>query len=95
MLGGPALNQSLEKAARVADLFELGELMVRDALHREESAGGHFREESQTEDGEALRDDEHFAYVAAWEWTGKGNEPALHREPLEFEYVKLTQRSYK
>ena len=95
VLGGPALNQSLEKAARVADFFELAELMVRDALHREESAGGHFREESQTEDGEALRDDEHFAYVAAWEWTGKGNEPALHREPLEFEYVKLTQRSYK
>jgi succinate dehydrogenase / fumarate reductase flavoprotein subunit len=95
VLGGPALNQSLEKATRVADFFELGELMVRDALHREESAGGHFREESQTEDGEALRDDEHFAYVAAWEWTGKGNEPALHREPLEFEYVKLTQRSYK
>jgi succinate dehydrogenase flavoprotein subunit len=95
VLGGPALNQSLEKAARVADFFELGELMVRDALHREESAGGHFREESQTEDGEALRDDEHFAYVAAWEWTGKGHDPALHREPLEFEYVKLTQRSYK
>jgi succinate dehydrogenase / fumarate reductase, flavoprotein subunit len=95
VLGGPALNQSLEKAARVADFFELAELTVRDALHREESAGGHFREESQTEDGEALRDDEHFAYVAAWEWTGKGNEPALHREPLEFEYVKLTQRSYK
>jgi succinate dehydrogenase / fumarate reductase flavoprotein subunit len=95
VLGGPALNQSLEKAARVADFFELGELMVRDALHREESCGGHFREESQTEDGEALRTDEHFAYVGAWEWTGKGNEPALHREPLEFEYVKLTQRSYK
>ena len=95
VLGGPALNQSLEKAARVADFFELGELMVRDALHREESAGGHFREESQTEEGEALRDDEHFAYVGAWEWTGKGNEPTLHREPLEFEYVKLTQRSYK
>jgi succinate dehydrogenase / fumarate reductase flavoprotein subunit len=95
VLGGPALNQSLEKAARVADFFELGELMVRDALHREESAGGHFREESQTEDGEALRDDEHFAYVAAWEWTGKRHDPALHREPLEFEYVKLTQRSYK
>jgi succinate dehydrogenase / fumarate reductase, flavoprotein subunit len=95
VLGGPALNQSLEKAARVADLFELAELMVRDALHREESCGGHFREESQTEDGEALRDDEHFAYVGAWEWTGKGHEPTLHREPLEFEYVKLTQRSYK
>jgi succinate dehydrogenase flavoprotein subunit len=95
VLGGPALNQSLEKAARVADFFELGELMVRDALHREESCGGHFREESQTEDGEALRDDEHFAYVAAWDWAGKGNDPVLHREPLEFEYVKLTQRSYK
>jgi succinate dehydrogenase / fumarate reductase flavoprotein subunit len=95
VLGGPALNQSLEKAARVADFFELAELIVRDALHREESAGGHFREESQTEEGEALRDDEHFAYVGAWEWTGKGNEPTLHRELLEFEYVKLTQRSYK
>jgi succinate dehydrogenase / fumarate reductase, flavoprotein subunit len=95
VLGGPALNQSLEKATRVADFFELADLMVRDALHREESCGGHFREESQTEDGEALRDDEHFAYVGAWEWTGKGNAPALHREPLEFEYVKLTQRSYK
>jgi succinate dehydrogenase / fumarate reductase flavoprotein subunit len=95
VLGGAALNQSLEKATRVADFFELGELMVRDALHREESCGGHFREESQTEDGEALRDDEHFAYVGAWEWTGKGSDPVLHREPLEFEYVKLTQRSYK
>jgi succinate dehydrogenase / fumarate reductase, flavoprotein subunit len=95
ILGGPALNQSLEKAVRVADFFELGELLVRDALHREESCGGHFREESQTEEGEALRDDEHFAYVAAWEWTGKGHEPALHKEPLDFEYVKLTQRSYK
>ena len=95
VLGGSALNQSLEKAARVADFFELGELMVRDALHREESCGGHFREESQTDEGEALRDDEHFAYVGAWEWTGKGNEPTLHREPLDFEYVKLTQRSYK
>jgi len=95
VLGGGALNQSLEKAARVADFFELAELLVRDALHREESCGGHFREESQTEEGEALRDDDHFAYVGAWEWTGKGNEPALHREPLDFEYVKLTQRSYK
>ncbi len=95
VLGGSALNQSLEKAARVADFFELGELTVRDALHREESCGGHFREESQTEDGEALRDDDHFAYVGAWEWTGKGNPPTLHREHLDFEYVKLTQRSYK
>jgi succinate dehydrogenase / fumarate reductase, flavoprotein subunit len=95
VLGGASLNQSLEKATRVADFFELGELMVRDALHREESCGGHFREEHQTDDGEALRDDEHFAYVGAWEWTGKGSEPILHREPLEFDYVKLTQRSYK
>jgi succinate dehydrogenase / fumarate reductase flavoprotein subunit len=95
VLGGGALNQSLEKATRVADFFELGELMVRDALHREESCGGHFREESQTEEGEALRDDDRFAYVGAWEWNGKGTEPTLHQEPLEFEYVKLTQRSYK
>jgi len=95
VLGGGALNQSLEKATRVADFFELGELMVRDALHREESCGGHFREESQTDEGEALRDDDHFAYAAAWEWTGKGSEPTMHPEPLEFEYVKLTQRSYK
>ncbi|HEY8546923.1 MAG TPA: fumarate reductase/succinate dehydrogenase flavoprotein subunit [Acidimicrobiales bacterium] len=95
VLGGNSLNQSLEKAGRVADFFELGELMVRDALHREESCGGHFREEHQTEDGEALRDDENFAYVGAWEWTGKGNEPQLHKEPLEFKNVHLTQRSYK
>jgi succinate dehydrogenase / fumarate reductase, flavoprotein subunit len=93
VLGGEAMNQSLEKANRVSDFFELGELMVRDALMREESCGGHFREESQTEEGEALRDDENFAFVGAWEWTG--GEPALHREPLEFEHVKLTQRSYK
>jgi succinate dehydrogenase / fumarate reductase flavoprotein subunit len=95
VLGGASLNQSLEKATRVADFFELGELMVRDALHRQESCGGHFREESQTEEGEALRDDDNFAYVGAWEWTGKGSQPNLHREPLDFEYVKLTQRSYK
>jgi succinate dehydrogenase / fumarate reductase flavoprotein subunit len=95
VLGGNSLNQSLEKAGRVADFFELGELMVRDALHREESAGGHFREESQTDDGEALRNDDRFAYVGAWEWTGKGQPPVLHKEPLDFQYVKLTQRSYK
>jgi succinate dehydrogenase flavoprotein subunit len=95
VLGGGSLNQSLEKATRVADFFELGELMVRDALHREESCGGHFREESQTDEGEALRDDDNFAYVGAWEWNGKGSEPTLHREALDFEYVKLTQRSYK
>jgi succinate dehydrogenase / fumarate reductase flavoprotein subunit len=95
VLGGNSLNQSLEKAGRVADFFELGELMVRDALHRQESCGGHFREEHQTDDGEALRDDDHFAYVGAWEWTGKGNEPQLHKEPLDFKNVHLTQRSYK
>jgi succinate dehydrogenase / fumarate reductase, flavoprotein subunit len=95
VLGGGSLNQSLEKATRVADFFELGELMVRDALHREESCGGHFREESQTDEGEALRDDDNFAFVGAWEWNGKGSEPTLHREALDFEYVKLTQRSYK
>jgi succinate dehydrogenase / fumarate reductase flavoprotein subunit len=89
------LNQALEKAGRVADFLELGELMCRDALHREESCGGHFREEYQTDDGEARRDDERFAYVAAWEYTGDLQSPRLHREPLAFEYVHLAQRSYK
>jgi succinate dehydrogenase / fumarate reductase, flavoprotein subunit len=89
------LNQALEKAGRVADFLELGELMCTDALHREESCGGHFREEYQTPDGEALRDDEHFAYVAAWEYQGANAKPVLHREPLDFEYVHLVQRSYK
>ncbi|HEY0969776.1 MAG TPA: fumarate reductase/succinate dehydrogenase flavoprotein subunit [Gemmatimonadales bacterium] len=93
--GNDTLNQSLEHALRVADFMELGELMCRDALHREESCGGHFREEYQTPDGEALRNDEEFAYVAAWEYTGDGNTPNLHKEPLEFEYVELAQRSYK
>jgi succinate dehydrogenase / fumarate reductase flavoprotein subunit len=87
-------NQALEKAGRVADFLEFGELMVLDALKRNESCGGHFREEYQTEDGEALRDDEHFAYVAAWEHTGTLARPNLHKEPLHFEYVHLTQRSY-
>ena len=89
------LNQALEKAGRVADFLELAELMCRDALHREESCGGHFREEFQTEDGEALRDDEHFAYVGAWEYAGRDADPRLHKEPLTFEYVHLAQRSYK
>jgi succinate dehydrogenase flavoprotein subunit len=89
------LNQALEKAGRVADFLELGELMCRDALHREESCGGHFREEYQTDDGEARRDDERFAYVAAWEYTGDLRSPRLHRESLAFEYVHLAQRSYK
>jgi succinate dehydrogenase / fumarate reductase, flavoprotein subunit len=89
------LNQSLEKAHRVADFLELGELMVDDALNRNESCGGHFREEYQTPEGEALRDDENFAYVAAWNYLGEGQEEELVKEPLKFENVKLTQRSYK
>ncbi len=89
------VNQSLEKVMRVADFFEEAELMCRDALYREESCGGHFRVEHQTEEGEALRDDENFAYAAAWEWKGRGEAQQLHKEPLTFEYVKLTQRSYK
>ena len=88
-------NSSLEKAGRVADFIELGALMVEDALERTESCGGHFRVESQTEEGEALRDDEHFAYVAAWEYTGENKPEVLNKEPLVFENVKLTQRSYK
>jgi succinate dehydrogenase / fumarate reductase, flavoprotein subunit len=92
---GDSINSSLEKAGRVADFFELAELMCRDALHREESCGGHFREEHQTEEGEAKRDDDNFAFVSAWEWQGVTAEPALHKEALEFENVKLTQRSYK
>ncbi|MFE9957711.1 fumarate reductase/succinate dehydrogenase flavoprotein subunit [Micromonospora sp. NPDC005299] len=91
---GEGLNQSLEKAGRVADFFELAELMCIDALHREESCGGHFRAEHQTPDGEAQRDDERFSYVAAWEYTGTG-QPVLHKEDLTFEYVHPTQRSYK
>jgi succinate dehydrogenase / fumarate reductase, flavoprotein subunit len=89
------LNQSLEYAGRVADYLEFAELLALDALHRRESCGGHFREESQTPDGEALRDDEHFCYVAAWEFKGVGRPPELHKEPLEFDEVHPTQRSYK
>tara|TARA_R110002072_G_scaffold174802_14_gene330495 strand:- start:4232 stop:5680 length:1449 start_codon:yes stop_codon:yes gene_type:complete len=89
------LNQELEKALRVADFLELGELFAKDALHRNESCGGHFREEYQTEDGEALRDDENFAYVAAWEYKGKPSDAVLHKEELNFENVKLVTRSYK
>jgi len=92
---GESLNQSLEKAGRVADFLELGELMCRDALQREESCGGHFREEHQTPEGEAKRDDENFSFVAAWEWQGEGVEPLMHKEELEFDYVHLAQRSYK
>ena len=89
------LNPELEKAGRVADFFDIGELMARDALDRNESCGGHFREESVTEDGEAKRNDEDFTYVSCWEWAGEGKEPILHKEDLVFENVKLTQRSYK
>jgi len=94
------LNQSLEKAGRVADFLELGELMCIDALHRRESCGGHFRAESQTDDGEALRHDDEYAYVAAWEFGEDSNgearlTPVLHKEQLVYEYVELKQRSYK
>jgi succinate dehydrogenase / fumarate reductase flavoprotein subunit len=92
---GEELNQSLEKAGRVADFLEFAELMCRDALHREESCGGHFRTEHQTPDGEALRDDAHFAYVAGWEYAGPGKDPVLHKEKLVFENVHLATRSYK
>ena len=89
------LNQTLERAGRLVDFFELGELMCIDALHRRESCGGHFRVEHQTEEGEALRHDDEFAYVAAWEWTGEGTKPVLHREPLVYKAIELKQRSYK
>jgi succinate dehydrogenase / fumarate reductase flavoprotein subunit len=92
---GSELNQELEKAGRVADFFELAELMCRDALERNESCGGHFREESQTEEGEALRDDENFTNVTVWEYTGEDSEPVAHVEDLVFETVTPTQRSYK
>lgn len=93
--GATELNQELEKALRVADFMELGELMVDDALNRSESCGGHFREESQTPDGEAQRKDDEFSYVAAWEYKGENQQAVLHKEELKFENVKLTQRSYK
>jgi succinate dehydrogenase / fumarate reductase flavoprotein subunit len=96
IVAGPdQVNQELERAGRVADFFELAELMCIDALDRDESCGGHLREEHQTPDGEALRDDAHFSFVSAWEWNGVGQAPTRHAEPLEFEYVKPSQRSYK
>ena len=88
-------NQELEKAGRVADFLELGELFAKDALHRNESCGGHFREEYQTKEGEALRDDENFKYVAAWEFKGAPSEAVMHKEDLVFENIKLKTRSYK
>jgi succinate dehydrogenase / fumarate reductase flavoprotein subunit len=93
--GNEELNQSLEKAGRVADFLEFGELMCQDALHRNESCGGHFREEFQTPEGEAKRDDKDFAYVGAWEYSGDLGAPVLHKEALDFENVHLAQRSYK
>ncbi|MBP9019885.1 MAG: fumarate reductase/succinate dehydrogenase flavoprotein subunit, partial [Bacteroidales bacterium] len=89
------LNQELEKALKVADFMEIGELMALDALDRKESCGGHFREEMQTEDGETLRDDNNFMYVSAWEYAGDGVEPNLHKEPLNYEFVKPSTRNYK
>jgi succinate dehydrogenase flavoprotein subunit len=93
--GDEELNQALEKANRISDFLELAELMCLDALYRTESCGGHFRVESQTPEGEAKRDDANFSYTAAWEWQGPGQAPALHKEPLTFEYIPLSQRSYK
>ncbi len=96
VVGDPdTINNELEKAGRIADFLELGELIARDALHREESCGGHFREEHQTPEGEAKRNDKKFAYVAAWEYTGDARTPKLNKEPLKFEYVKPSERSYK
>ena len=92
---GEEMNQALESAGRVADFLELGELMIDDALHRNESCGGHFREEYATEEGEAKRNDDEFAYVAAWEYQGENQAEKLNKEELSFENVKLTQRSYK
>ena len=92
---GDDLNQTLEYAGRVADFMEFADIMFEDGLYRDESCGCHLREEHQTEDGEAKRDDEKFTHVAAWEFKGVGEKPVLHKEELEFEYVKPTTRSYK
>ena len=92
---GESLNQALERAGRVADFFELAELLCRDALEREESCGGHFREEYQTEDGEAQRRDDLFAHAAVWEFAGDDKAPIRNTEQLTFEYVQPAQRSYK
>jgi succinate dehydrogenase / fumarate reductase flavoprotein subunit len=88
-------NQELEKALRLADYFEIGQLMARDALNREESCGGHFRLEHQTEEGEALRHDDEFAYVSCWEYMGEDKEPVMYKEPLDYEFIVREQRNYK
>ncbi|MEE0910442.1 MAG: fumarate reductase/succinate dehydrogenase flavoprotein subunit, partial [Bacteroidales bacterium] len=90
-----SMNPELEKALRLSDHIELAQLMAKDALHREESCGGHFREEHQTEEGEAKRNDEQFMYVAAWEYQGENAEPQLHKEELNYEFIKVQQRNYK
>ena len=96
LVGTPdSFNVELEKALRLADFLELGELMARDALLREESCGGHFRVEHQTEEGEAKRDDENFAYAAVWEYKGMDKEPEMTKEPLNFQFVHPAQRNYK
>jgi succinate dehydrogenase / fumarate reductase flavoprotein subunit len=92
---GSELNQELEKAGRIADFLEFGELLARDALHRNESCGGHFRVEYQTPEGEAKRNDKDYCYVGAWEFKGVDKEPELHKEPLTFETLQLAERSYK
>ena len=89
------LNQELEKAGRVADYFEFAELLINDALNRNESCGAHFREEYQTPEGEAMRNDKEYAYVAAWEYAGEDKPPLLHKEELKFEFVEMKERSYK
>jgi succinate dehydrogenase / fumarate reductase flavoprotein subunit len=89
------MNIELEKANRVADFLEMGELLAKDALHREESCGGHFREEHAMSDGEARRDDENFRYVGAWEYAGPGKEPVLNKEPLDYEFIQVKTRNYK
>jgi len=89
------MNIELEKALRLADFLELGELMARDALDRKESCGGHFRDEYKTEEGEAMRDDENYMYVSAWEYKGDDKEPELHKEPIVYENIEVKQRNYK
>jgi succinate dehydrogenase / fumarate reductase flavoprotein subunit len=93
--GADEMNPELEKAGRVADFIEMGELLARDALQREESCGGHFREEYQTEEGEAKRNDDDFMFVAAWQYTGPNQEPILNKEPLVYESIKVQSRNYK
>ena len=93
--GGMEMNPELEKAYRLEDYFELAQLIIDDAMHREESCGGHFRTEHQTEDGETLRDDEKFMYVAAWDYQGHGKPETMEKEPLNYEFIQIAKRNYK